>query len=135
MSGIWAILRLDGGPPEGADRMAARLARRGPDGQRAWQDGPIALGHALLATTPESLHESLPLRHEATGCVVTADVRLDNREELRTALGLPDRMIGDGELILRAYLAWGECCPTRLLGDFAFAIWDPQPRRLLAARD
>lgn len=137
MSGIWAVLRLDGGPPEGTDRMAARLARRGPDGTRTWQDGPVALGHALLATTPESLHEPLPLRDEPTGCVVTADLRLDNREELLAALGLaqPGRTIGDGELILRAYLAWGEACPLRLLGDFAFALWDPRARRLLAARD
>lgn len=117
--------------------MAARLARRGPDGQRQWTDGPIALGHALLAATPEALHEALPLRDEATGCVVTADVRLDNREELLAALHLaqPGRIVGDGELILRAYLAWGEACPLRLLGDFAFALWDPRHRRLFAARD
>lgn len=151
MSGICGILRLDGAPAEGIGAMAAPLGRRGPDATRHWARGPVALGHALLATTPEALHERLPLVHEGSGCVVTADVRLDNREELIAALGLPPpgrvpgdgeagppprgRVVGDGELILRAYLAWGEDCPARLLGDFAFAIWDPRARRLFAARD
>lgn len=137
MSGICGILRLDGAPAEGLEAMTALLGRRGPDATRAWRDGPVALGHTLLATTPEALHEKMPLAHEGTGCTVTADVRLDNREELMAALGLSPRgrVIGDGELILRAYLAWGEACPERLLGDFAFAIWDPRGRRLFAARD
>ncbi len=137
MSGICGLLRLDGGPAEGLDAMLAPLRRRGPDGVRTVRDGPAALGHALLATTPEALSEVLPWTHAETGCTVTADVRLDNREELIAALGLPDtgRSAGDGELILRAYLRWGEDCPGRLLGDWAFAIWDPRQRRLLAARD
>ncbi len=45
------------------------------------------------------------------------------------------RTIGDGELILRAYLLWADDCPKHLLGDFAFAIWDPRTPRLFCARD
>lgn len=139
MSGICGILALDGGAPDRADLMAMTdaLERRGPDGTSHWLEGPAALGHTLLATTPEALVERLPLTDPESGCTITADVRLDNREELLGLLGLDadDRVIGDGELILRAYVRWGEDCPRRLLGDFAFAIWDPRSEQLFCARD
>ena len=137
MSGICGLLRLDGGPPEGLAAMAALLERRGPEGTHLWQDGPVALGHTLLATTPEALHEVLPFTDPATGCTITADARLDNRAELLDALGLAaaGRVVGDGEVLLRAWLAWGAGCLDRLLGDYAFAVWDPRTRQLFAARD
>jgi asparagine synthase (glutamine-hydrolysing) len=139
MSGICAVLRLDG-QAAGDDEFApvlATLARRGPDGAALMADGPAALGHALLVTTPEALTEPMPFRHAPTGCVITADVRLDNRAELITALGIDaaGRVIGDGELTLLAYLRWGTDCLTQLLGDFAFALWDPRHQRLFVARD
>lgn len=136
MSGICGAWALDGGDP-GLEPVLALLERRGPDGTHSWADGPVALGHTLLATTPEALVERLPLTDEASGCTITADVRLDNRDELITALDLAGetRTIGDGELILRTYLKWGEECPAHLLGDFAFAIWDPHAERLFCARD
>ncbi|SDT95922.1 asparagine synthase (glutamine-hydrolysing) [Pseudomonas pohangensis] len=139
MSGICGLFFLDGTTPQPGqiEAMSAPLQRRGPDGTHHYQDGPVALGHTLLATTPEALHESLPFLDPASGCCITADVRLDNREELLPALGLNEvsRVIGDGELLLRAYLQWGEACLQHLLGDFAFAIWDPRSQRLFAARD
>ena len=137
MSGICGILRLDGAPPTGIDAMIRRLVNRGPDGQRTFQEGSLALGHAALHATPEALHEPQPFIHQATGAVITADLRLDNREELIAVLGLADgaRVIGDGEIVLEAYLKWGEDCPLHLLGDFAFAIWDPRKQTLFCARD
>ena len=136
MSGICGILSFDGGDPDVAP-MLALLERRGPDGTHCWADGPVALGHTLLATTPEALVEVLPLTEPDSGCTITADARLDNRDELIAALDLngEKRTIGDGELILRAYLRWGDECPKHLLGDFAFAIWDGREQRLFCARD
>lgn len=139
MSGICGLWDLRGGalPPDPLAPVMARLRRRGPDGAQIWQDGAVALGHASLVTTPEAALERLPLRHGDTGCVITADARLDNRDVLLTALGL-DRaggVIGDGALILHAYLRWGEDCVEHLLGDFAFAIWDPRRQALFCARD
>jgi asparagine synthase (glutamine-hydrolysing) len=139
MSGVCAVLRLDGQPARTAELapVLAYLAPRGPDGTAMAADGPAVLGHALLATTPEALVEPMPFRHAATGCIITADVRLDNREELLGQLGLDSsaRVIGDGEIIVEAYLKWGTDCPAHLLGDFAFALWDPHHQRLLCARD
>lgn len=139
MSGICGILSLDGQSIE-PDKLApvvSKLEQRGPDGSGIWLGGKVALGHTLLATTPEALIETLPFTHSETGCTITADVRLDNREELFAALEISQKhgLIGDGELILLAYLHWGEACLDHLLGDFAFAIWDPREEKLFCARD
>ncbi|MGP6089479.1 asparagine synthase-related protein [Antarctobacter jejuensis] len=139
MSGICGFRDLTGAalPPDPLAPAMARLRLRGPDGAQVWQKGAVELGHTSLVTTPEAALEALPLRHEETGCVITADARLDNREALLTALGPdgPGGNTGDGALILRAYLRWGEGCVNHLLGDFAFAIWDPRRQALFCARD
>lgn len=139
MSGICGLFNFDQAPVAETElrAMTTMLERRGPEGTGAWRDGSLGLGHTLLATTPELVFERQPFKHEETGCVITADVRLDNREELLAAMGLSDQResIGDAELILMAYLTWGENCLDRLLGDFAFAISDPRHQALFCARD
>ena len=139
MSGICGIFALDGSNPTLAQiaAMTAPLERRGPEGTHHVLCGPVALGHTLLATTPEALIEILPFTDFSTGCVITGDVRLDNRDELFLSLGMAQGLttLGDGELVLRSYLKWGEGCVDHLLGDFAFAIWDPRAQRLFCARD
>ena len=139
LSGICGIVSFDERSPARAELMpmVSSLERRGPDDTDTWHNGSVALGHSLLATTPEALTEKLPLTHTETGCTITADARLDNRETLLAALGVEQTgpVIGDGELILRSYLRWGHACPDRLHGDFAFAIWDPRQATLFCARD
>jgi asparagine synthase (glutamine-hydrolysing) len=140
MSGIVGLWRLDGQPVARAElmRMAESLAHRGPDGGGVWNDGAVGLAHRMLRTTPESFREWLPLANATGDLILTADARIDNREELIAELGLADRPldeISDSRLILGAYEKWGEGCPEKLLGDFAFAIWDGRCRRLFCARD
>jgi len=140
VSGIFGIVHFDDRPVQPHDMvaMAATLKRRGPDGSGMWHDGPAGLGHTMLATTPESLHEQPPILNRRKNLVITADARLDNRDELIDSLGLrhqPAGEIGDNALILGAYEKWGEACSTKLLGDFAFAIWDGRSRCLFCARD
>jgi asparagine synthase (glutamine-hydrolysing) len=92
----------------------------------------------MMHTTPESLHEPLPWQHPHLDLTITADARIDNREELFATLALPhDCRAGmpDSQLILYAYEKWGQNCPRHLLGDFAFAIWDGRTRTLFCARD
>ncbi|HEY3110708.1 MAG TPA: asparagine synthase-related protein, partial [Chloroflexota bacterium] len=136
MSAVVALLRRDGGPadPAALDAMLLAAPYRGPDGLLAWTSGSVGLGHARMAVTPEDELETQPLVSPRTGCVLVADARLDNRAELIALLG-PAAPCGDGELILRAYEAWGVDGAARLLGDFAFALWDPRHRRLVCARD
>ena len=140
MSGIAGIYNRDGRPADAAllRRMTGAMAHRGPDGAEHWVRGAVALGHCMLHTTPESLLEQQPLTDESGELCLTMDGRLDNRAELRQALeakGLRLRSETDAELVLRAYECWGEECPARILGDFAFAIWDGRRRQLFCARD
>jgi asparagine synthase (glutamine-hydrolysing) len=74
--------------------------------------------------------------------VITADARLDNRTELAAKLGVSLNAavreaggVTDSQLILAAFGKWGDECVNHLLGDFAFAIWDPIARRLFCVRD
>ena len=60
---------------------------------------------------------------------------LDNRDELAAALECKAEGLPDSAIVLRAFLRWKEQCAARLLGDFAFAVWDPRPQSLFAARD
>lgn len=140
MSGIVGIYHTDGQPVgEGELRqMLAAIAYRGPDGTGVWSSGSVGLGQNMLWTTPESLHETQPLSNEDGTLRLVADARVDNRAELRTDLlahGARLRDDTDAELILRSYEVWGESCPAKILGDFAFAIWDGRRRRLFCARD
>jgi asparagine synthase (glutamine-hydrolysing) len=139
MSGIMGIHYLDGRPVEQElGRMVDILTHRGPDGADIWIDGAVGLGHRMLWTTPESLLEKLPLVSQSGDIVITADCRIDNREELISAFQLekcPPEKITDSQLILAAYEKWGQQCPEHLLGDFAFAIWDKREQKLFCARD
>jgi asparagine synthase (glutamine-hydrolysing) len=134
VSGVAALLHLDGRPVEPAQlgAMVAMLRRRGPDGEGVKVEGSVGLGHTALHSTPEAAAEPQTLARE--GVVVAADARLDNRVELARELALPPAT-GDTGLIAAAYERWGERCPERLEGDFAFALWDGRERRLVAARD
>ncbi|MDB4947877.1 MAG: asnB [Gemmatimonadetes bacterium] len=140
MSGIVGVVHLDGSPAEGAQisLLAESMRFRGPDGTDARALGPAALGIALLRTTREAARET-GLATLDGGVWIAADARIDGRGELVSALTAAGRHVDgsstDPELILHAYSAWGESLVERLIGDFAFAIWDGPRRRLVCARD
>ena len=140
MSAICGIVNRDGQPVAvpAMEQIMTALEAYGPDGSALWREGAAALGHQMLHITPESLQENLPWKDDLSGLVITADARLDNREELFSALAIPldvGCQLSDAQLILRAYLKWGEECPQYLLGDFAFAIWNARQEKLFCARD
>ncbi len=140
MSAIFGIYNSDGKSVTRQDleRMMGSLAHRGPDGADLWSEKHIGLGHCMMWVTPESLQEHLPFEDKNGHLCITADARLDNRNELINLLRLDNRPaqgISDSELILAAYERWGEGCPERLLGDFVFAIWDGRRQSVFCARD
>lgn len=140
MSAIVGLFHRDGQPiaEQTLRRMVAELAHRGPDGTGVWVAGAVGLGHQMLWATPESKLEHQPLTSRAGALALTADARIDNRDELIRALRLTDRPaaeITDADLIMAAYEEWGEHCPERLLGDFAFALWDERKQIVFCARD
>jgi len=139
MSGIAGICNRDGKPadPRELDRMLDSIGHRGCDARFVFVEDNAALGLNLMVTTPEAIHERL-YRNPDSPYIVAADARIDNRGEIIEACGVSHRPVGevpDSELIAAAYGKWGEDCPGRLLGDFAFAIWDRRQRRLFCVRD
>ena len=135
MSGIVGVFNLDGRPVDVAllERMSGALRHRGPDGEATRTAGPAGFAHRHLWVTPEEVGESQPLVG-ASGAMLVMDGRIDNRDELLSALRLPNTA-SDAACVLAAYEAWGEGFPERLNGDFAIAIFDPGRQRLLLARD
>ncbi|MBI3454387.1 MAG: hypothetical protein HY002_01180 [Candidatus Rokubacteria bacterium] len=139
MSGILGIWNLDGRPVDRAllAELSATLAHRGPDGEGLWRRGSIGLACRLFRVTPEAARESQPLVH-AAGAALVFDGRLDDREELLERLGPASGVAPDSpdpDLVLAAYLAYGDRFPERLAGEFALALFDPAGPRLLLARD
>ncbi|HEV8516263.1 MAG TPA: asparagine synthase-related protein [Candidatus Limnocylindrales bacterium] len=139
MSAIAGLLDLTGQPvdPSLLASLTEALRHRGPDGIDRWSRGHVALIHAHSWTTPEELGERQPLVGHGGHVCVAADARIDNREELLPILAgyLPPGIPSDAQLILAAYQRWGSDCPTHLIGDFAFGLWDSIAGRLLCARD
>lgn len=106
-----------------------------PDSDICRSDGMVALGRRLHRLLPEDVHDTGPIV-DARGRVLVADVRIDNRAELARALGLAEAArMSDAAILCAALLAWDEAALDRVVGDFAFAQWDPCTERLLLARD
>lgn len=138
MSGIVGIFSLSGAPVDRdvLSRMIDFVSFRGPDASGSFIAGNVGFGHTLFRTTWESAKENQPLTLDGE-VWLTADARLDAREELIQKLGrkIEPNQTTDPELILAAYETWGEKCAEHLLGDFAFAIWDSRSKQLFCARD
>jgi len=140
MSGIAGVYHVDGRPVEPSllRRMTEAVRWRGPDGIRQRVEGNLGMAHLALQTTPESRFERQPLVSADGQLWLTAHARIDNRRELIGALQQylnSETTVTDADLILAAYRRWGTACPQQLLGDFAFALWDADARRLFAVRD
>ncbi|WP_226038121.1 asparagine synthase-related protein [Aquibacillus saliphilus] len=103
-----------------------------------WNNKNTFFGCHAQWITPESIGERLPYHDYERQLAITADVIIDNREELfnRLQVNQTDRKsIPDSELILLAYHKWGDEVPKHLDGDFAFMIWDEKKQKLFGARD
>lgn len=117
-------------------RMNNALNHRGIDGCRIWCGDSVSFGHQMLHTTKESLKEELPFEDHDSGLVITSDARIDNRHELADKLSFDEEdNLPDSIFILKSYEKWGERCPEKLLGDFAFVIWDKDNKKIFCARD
>jgi len=140
MSAIFGKFHYDQRPVSSSELLAMQqeMAYWGPDGDGSWSEDHVGLGHLRRDNTPESLGDTLPRICPASGDVITASVRLDNRDELMEALAMPHpgrANVPDSYIILDAYHKWGEACVDRLLGDWVFAIWNARERKLFLARD
>jgi asparagine synthase (glutamine-hydrolysing) len=116
------------------------MACRGPDAAGAWRDTHAAFGHRRLAVIDlEGGRQPMTVTHDGhTLLATTYSGEVYNYRELRGELesrGHTFRTSSDTEVVLHAYLEWGEDVTTRLNGMFAFALWDPRTEEALLVRD
>lgn len=98
----------------------------------------VIMASALCESREKSSTAKIPYRHKGTGCVIVAWARLDYRHELFAKLLIPAQdqpYYSDNQLILMAYLKWGEDCCCYIFGDYSFAIYDPRNQSIFCSRD
>ena len=138
MSVIAGMVHLDGAPAgrDAVERIAARLGSRAPDGCSIMCTGSASVLYGRLDVTPGAERDTQPLADPRTALLIVFDGRIDNRSDVIDALELDaGAHTSDAALVLQAHIVWGEGATERLLGDFAYAIWDDSRRRLVCARD
>ena len=124
-----------------AQAMAAKLAHRGPDARGVFVDADagVALGHTRLSIVDLSPAGAQPMASACGRYVITYNGEIDSALELRPeleALGRRFRGHSDTEIIVEAIAAWGvRATVERLIGMFAFAVFDRKKRRLSLVRD
>ncbi|MFK0256351.1 asparagine synthase (glutamine-hydrolyzing) [Streptomyces sp. NPDC090445] len=121
------------------DDMVRTLTERGPDAGGSWIDGPAALGHRRLAIIDlEGGVQPMEAATPAGRVALTYSGEVYNFRELREELrgrGHRFRTSSDTEVVLHAYLEWGEAMASRLNGMYAFAVWDGRTQKLVMVRD
>ena len=140
MCGIAGELRLDGSVVDKQTilNMLKPLARRGPDYQDEYISKSIGLGHRRLSIIDLSENSNQPMHDVQTQLTIVFNGTIYNYPQLREHLiqkGHKFVSTGDTEVILKAYAEWGNKCVEKLIGMFAFAIWDEQKQALFLARD
>ncbi len=151
MSAFVGLLKLDGEPASHTTAVAMleclrhRVDDDGWNARHVRASGPVALGSAILNSTP---HAAFERQHPAAALTLitstgkalcfAGDVRLDARDELISLLELSAEAAhtwSDGRLVLETYARFQQETPRQLKGDFAFAIWDEARQLLFCARD
>jgi asparagine synthase (glutamine-hydrolysing) len=117
--------------------MATALAHRGPDDAGFLRDGDVGLAHRRLSII-DLAGGHQPIFNEDESVAVIANGEIYNYRELAVELrarGHRLRSNSDCEMIVHLYEELGPRCVERLIGMFAFAVWDKRARKLLIARD
>ena len=122
-------------------RMALSLRHRGPDDEGAWIEAEVgvALGHRRLSILDLSPAGHQPMESKNGRHVLSYNGEVYNFLELRTELeakGIVFRGHCDTEVIVEAIATWGITATLpRLIGMFAFSLWDRETRTLTLVRD
>jgi asparagine synthase (glutamine-hydrolysing) len=144
MCGITGYLNLEplAEPNEAVlTRMSAQMMPRGPDSYGWWADPETGLGfgHRRLAIVDLTSEGHQPM-HSASGrFVITFNGEIYNFQTLRRELeaaGQRFRGHSDTEVMLAAFETWGVVpAVRRMVGMFAFGLWDRRERTLYLGRD
>ena len=114
------------------------LTHRGPDGWGLWSGEGVTLGHRRLAILDLSENGKQPMSFASDRYWITFNGEIYNFLEIRAELqakGHSFRSESDTEVILAAYIEWGEECLLRFNGMWAFEIGDTVDHTLFLSRD
>lgn len=121
------------------DVMIKAQAHRGPDavGVFVSPSGVAGLGHNRLSIIDLSNAGRQPMSDSSGRYWIIFNGEIYNYLELRTELEATYSFHTktDTEVLLAAWLKWGESCLNRLIGMFAYVIWDETNRKVFGARD
>jgi asparagine synthase (glutamine-hydrolysing) len=120
------------------EAMTRRLERRGPDGAGVEHDGAVTVGNRRLRILDLSDAGSQPMRSPTGRYLITFNGEIYNYGDLRREMGLEEKQLRsrtDTEVLLYAWERWGAAALDRMVGQWAFAIYDSDERRLWLARD
>ena len=121
------------------DRMSESLGSRGPDDSGTMTKDHICLIHRRLAVIDvENGAQPMTKQRGADSYTIVYNGELYNTSELRAeliSLGWSFSTKSDTEVVLTAYMHWGESCSEHLNGIFAFGIWDRSREKLFLSRD
>ncbi|MDC1325663.1 asparagine synthase (glutamine-hydrolyzing) [Ulvibacter sp.] len=136
MCGIAGII----GPnatPEIVSRMLYAQRHRGPDAIGEYCDTDIALGHNRLSIIDLSENANQPFYSQDENYILVYNGEIYNYLELRDALKKYHtfQTSSDTEVLLAAYMHWGEDCVHHFNGMFSCAIWNRKTKELFVARD
>ncbi len=141
MCGIAGLLLTEGlFDPSSIQRMTDLMVYRGPDGGsvKIWEEQKVALGHRRLSIIDTSELGRQPMASHDDRYWIVFNGEIYNYREIHqdlVAAGCQFRSKSDTEVLLNAYIHWGEGCLEHFNGMFAFAIWDQRGKTLFAARD
>lgn len=117
-------------------RMMDAMAHRGPDAQGLHGTPQAVLGQRRLSIIDPGVGSNQPFLSTDGRFALVYNGAVYNFRELRRELGdHPFRTQGDTEVLLAAWMTWGEACLERLEGMFAFAVWDDHQGQLTLVRD
>ncbi len=121
------------------EAMAQAMTCRGPDGSGTWVSPHAGLAHRrLVVIDPEGGMQPMSRRWGDTVYTIVYNGELYNFQDLREELksrGHQFQSRSDTEVLLTAYIEWGEEAVQHLNGIFAFAIWNSKNETLYMARD
>ena len=113
-------------------------ARRGLDTNGAVSMGLVCLGTRCSPIPGQADTDKQPMQNDNGELGIVYDGTVYNSSEIRGELsqrGHKFRSRTDTELVLRAFEEWGERCPERLTGMFAFAVYDQRAGTITLIRD
>ena len=119
-------------------RMGSCLRHRGPDDEGVYASGETGLAHTRLSIIDLTADGRQPMRSDDGRFALTYNGEVYNFPALRRSLeeaGHRFRGRSDTEVVLHAFMEWGERAFPMLEGMFAMAVWDDREKRLHLARD